>query len=151
MLDHLNLITRSGHSCFRQVSLLILYIYMTINFIFSLLLVGSLYASFSVLIRSYFTDENCSTFGAAKGFETFYLGILFVFTLMSITKPIEKSATAYTFMVLLFGVFVFISLGFGLKYFWEQQRDQYVGYLLAVTMLGGYIVPYVLNCPRINI
>ena len=40
------------------------------------------------------------------------LGILFIFTLMSITKPIEKSTAAYTTMVILFGLFIFISIGF---------------------------------------
>ena len=92
---------------------------MTISFVFSLLLVGSLFATFSIFIRSFFNEDDCDKFGGAKAFETAYLGILFVFTLMSITKPIEKSQTAYTFMVIIFGLFIFISIGFGFKFFWE--------------------------------
>jgi cellulose synthase/poly-beta-1,6-N-acetylglucosamine synthase-like glycosyltransferase len=150
VIDHLNLITRSGHSCCRQVSLFILYIYMTLNFVFSLMLVGSLFATFSIFIRSFFEDEQCDTFGGARAFETAYLGILFIFTLMSITKPIEKSAAAYTVMVILFGIFIFVSIGFGFKYFWEETKGEIVGYLMIVTLASSYFVPPLLNLTRIN-
>jgi chitin synthase len=150
VIDHLNLITRSGHSCCRQISLFMLYIYMTLNFVFSLLLVGSLFATFSIFIRSFFDNEDCSSFGGARAFETMYLGILFIFTLMSITKPIEKSTAAYTLMVILFGIFVFISLSFGVRYFWTEQRGEVVGYLMMGTLLGSYLVPIILNCTRLN-
>ena len=88
VIDHLTMITRSGHSCKRKTSLFILYIYMLINFVFSLALVGSLYASFSIFIRAYFEDENCEDFGGARAFELAYLILLFLFILLSITKPI---------------------------------------------------------------
>ena len=151
VIDHINLITRSGHSWCRQVSLFFLYLYMIMNFLFSLILVGSLYATYSIFIRSFFTNEDCSSFGGATAFETAYLLILFVFTLMSITKPIEKSTIPYTIIVFLFGIFIFVSIGFGLKYFWDQQRNQITGYLVVITLFGGYIIPLLLlNCTRIN-
>jgi len=127
-----------------------LYVYMTMNFIFSLLLVGSLFATFSIFIRSFFSSESCNAFGGARAFESAYLGILFMFTLMSITKPIEKSAFAYTSMVILFGIFIFISIGFGLKYFWDETKGEIVGVLLALTIALSYIVPPLLNFTRIN-
>lgn len=130
--------------------LFMLYIYMTLNFVFSLLLVGSLFATFSIFIRSFFDDEDCSSFGGARAFETAYLGILFIFTLMSITKPIEKSTAAYTLMVIIFGCFIFISLGFGIKYFWEESKGEIVGYLMVITLVSSYIVPPLLNITRMN-
>uniref|UniRef100_A0A7S3JHX8 Uncharacterized protein n=1 Tax=Euplotes harpa TaxID=151035 RepID=A0A7S3JHX8_9SPIT len=120
------------------------------SFFFSLLLVGSLFASFSIFVRSFFTDPGCSEFGAAKAFETIYLGILFVFILMCTTKPIEKSNSAYILIILTFGVFVFVSVGFGFKYFWEEQKNSVVGYLLLATVVLSYLVPILLNCRLIN-
>jgi len=151
VIDHLNLITRSDHSCCRKFSLMLLYAYMIINFVFSLLLVGSLFASFSIFIRAFFKGENCDEFGGAKAFETAYLGLLFVFILMSITKPIEKSNTAYTTLVIIFGTFIFVSIGFGFKYFWEESKNTIVGYLLLFSLLGSYLVPPILNCTRMSV
>ena len=58
VIDHLNLITRSDHSCCRKTSLMFLYAYMICSFIFNLLLVGSLFASFSIFIRAFFDSEE---------------------------------------------------------------------------------------------
>mmetsp|Transcript_18218 Transcript_18218/g.20396 ORF Transcript_18218/g.20396 Transcript_18218/m.20396 type:complete len:91 (+) Transcript_18218:730-1002(+) len=90
------MINRSGHSCMRKCCLSMLYVYMLINFIFSLLLVGSLYATFSIFIRAFFDDDDCDSFSGARAFEIGYLALLFVFILMAITKPISKSGWIYS-------------------------------------------------------
>jgi hypothetical protein len=54
-------------------------------------------------------------------------------------------------MVILFGIFIFISIGFGFNYFWEETKGEIVGYLMVATLLGSYIVPPLLNCTRLNI
>ena len=150
VIDHLNMINRSGHSWTRRFSLFILYIYMIASFIFSLLLVGSLFATFSIFIRSFFSDEDCSSFGVAKLFESLYLGILFVFTLMAITKPIQESNLIYSLIIYAFGIFIFISFGFGVKFFWEESKNSAVGIVLAATLVISYVVPWVLNCTKMN-
>ena len=131
VIDHLNMITRSGHSCCRKTSLFLLYLYMLINFVFSLVLVGSLYASFSIFIRAFFDSEDCSDFGGAKIFESAYLALLFIFTLMSLTNPISKSGWVYSLFVIIFGIFIYISMGFGLKYLWEETENIVFAILLA--------------------
>ena len=123
---------------------------MICSFIFSLLLVGSLFATFSIFIRSKFTDEDCSSFGVAKIFDSLYLGILFVFTLMAITKPIQESNLIYSLIIYAFGIFIFISFGFGIIFFWEESESRYIGYLLSLTMVSSYFVPWLLNCCKIN-
>ena len=123
---------------------------MICSFIFSLLLVGSLFATFSIFIRSFFTDESCSSFGVAKLFESLYLGILFVFTLMAITKPIQESNLIYSLIIYAFGIFIFISFGFGIRFFWEESKNNVIGYLLILTMISSYFVPWLLNCFKIN-
>jgi hypothetical protein len=43
--------------------------YMLINFVFTLTLVGSLYASFHIFIKAFFDEEECDDFGGARAFE----------------------------------------------------------------------------------
>jgi len=126
VIDHINLITRSGHSCLRQVGLMMLYLYMICSLIFSLLLVGSLYATFTILIRTFYRNDNCDEFGYAKTFESIYLALLFIHIMMAITKPIEKSRTVYSIMTVLFGIFIFISMGCGLKFFLGESQQKYI-------------------------
>lgn len=138
VIDHLNMIGRSGHSCCRKFCLSFLYAYMLMNFVFTLVIVGSLYGAFSIFISSFFGQEDCASFGGARVFETVYLALLFVFILMSITKPISQSSWIYSVFVVVFGIFIYISIGFGLKFFWDSSTNIYVLILLAVTLLGSY-------------
>lgn len=124
---------------------------MLINFVFSLALVGSLYASFSIFIRAYFEDESCEDFGGARAFEFAYLILLFLFILLAITKPINKARWIYTLYTIVFGVFIFISIGVGFKYFWEESENVYVAILLTITLVGSYILPPLLNFNRMNL
>jgi cellulose synthase/poly-beta-1,6-N-acetylglucosamine synthase-like glycosyltransferase len=151
VIDHLNMINRSGHSCMRKTCLSMLYVYMLINFIFSLLLVGSLYASFSIFIKAFFEKEECNTIGGARAFDIAYLSLLFVFVLMSITKPITKSGWIYSVFVVIFGIFIFISIGFGFVYFWKNTTNIYVAFLLAAALVGSYVIPPLLNFRRMSV
>lgn len=128
-----------------------LYVYMIINFIFSLLLVGSLYASFSIFIRAFFHDTGCQAISGARAFEIGYLALLFIFILMAITKPITKSGWIYSWFVVIFGIFIFISIGFGVKYFFEETTNKYVGFMLIAALVGSYAVPPLLNFWRMNL
>jgi chitin synthase len=128
-----------------------LYFYMLLNFIFTLVLVGSLYATFSILIRSFFDDEECDAVSPARVFELVYLALLFVFVLMAITKPISKSGSIYTIYVIIFGVFIFASIGFSFVYFWENTTNIYVAGMLIFAMVGSYLLPPLLNFNRMSI
>jgi len=151
VLDHLNMISRSGHSCFRKSMLSLLYMYMLINFVFTLTLVGSLYASFHIFIKAFFDEEECDDFGGARAFEIAYLALLFIFILIAITKPIGKSGWVYTLFVIVFGVFIFVSIGFGALFFWEENENIYIAGLLVITLIGSYFLPPLLNFWRMNI
>lgn len=145
------MIGRSGHTTCRKISLFCLYIYMMLNFIFSILLVGSLYASFTIFIKAFFEDDDCNQISYAKGFTYGYLCLLFIFVLMALTKPISKSGKIYTWYVIIFGIFIFISIGFGFRYFWDEDTNVYVAILLTATLIGSYIVPPILNINRMNL
>lgn len=127
------------------------YIYMTLNFIFSLLLVGSLFATYSILIRSFFPQDSEEKLGPYNFFLTGYVLLLFCFTVCSLTKPIQKSGFVYRAIVIVFAVFILVSVGFGLKYFYEEQLNSYLGFFIAATMVVTYVVPYVFNCNKIKL
>lgn len=151
VLDHLNLMTRSGHSCLRKFMMFFVYVYMTLNFIFSLLLVGSLFATYSILIRSFFPQDSQQKLGFYNLFLSGYVILLFCFTVCSLTKPIEKSGVVYRGIVIIFAIFMLVSVGFGLKYFYEEQLNSYLGYFIAGTMIATYVFPYLLNFDKIHI
>jgi chitin synthase len=56
VIEHLHLINRSSHSKFRRCGFLILYLYMIFTLIFSLILVGSLFATFYIFSKSFFNE-----------------------------------------------------------------------------------------------
>jgi MFS family permease len=145
------MINRSGHSCCRKTGIAFLYTYMIINFVFSLILVGSLYAAFSIFIRAFFEDEDCDEFGGARAFETAYLALLFIFILMSITKPITQSGWIYSVFVVIFGIFSYVSIGVGFLYFWQNSTNLYVAFLLAATLVGSYVIPPLFNFFRMSL
>lgn len=151
VIDHLNMINRSGHSWTRKFFLSLLYAYMMLNFVFTLVLVGSLYGAFSIFISAFFGEEDCGSFGGARAFETAYLALLFIFILMSITKPITKSGWIYSVFVIIFGIFIFISIGVGFKFFWENSENIWVAVLLGVTLVGSYIMPPMFNFNRMSL
>ena len=70
---------------------------------------------------------------------------------MSITKPISQSGRIYSLFVVIFGIFAFISIGFGVKYFLENTENLYVAILLAVTLFGSYLLPPIFNFNRMNL
>lgn len=145
VIEKMSSIVYSKHSCWRKFSLMILSIYMLIYMVFSQLLVGSLFAFYSALVRSFFDSNTCGS-NIAWYFEMFYLGLMFVFILMSITKPIERSQTAFTILALMFGVFMYISFGFGFVYFYTNQVTLISGLMMAICFVGVFTIPYWCNC-----
>lgn len=147
VIDNINMITRSRHTCWRKFFLGILYFHMVFNFIFSLVLVGSLYSSFLIFARSISDEENstCTDWTVSRIFQICYITLLFIFTLMSITKPIEKSGTTFTLLVILFGILIYTCFGLGLYFFLQEEFNQYFLVLLIMTSIGYYIVPFCIH------
>lgn len=64
VLDQIWKLWHSGHSACRKIAIMLLYIYMQINMVFSLLLVGSLLASFSIFMHAN-SDDQCDELSQA--------------------------------------------------------------------------------------
>jgi hypothetical protein len=137
-------------------------------------LVGSLYGAFYIFISAYFDedknpsndttnqdkndsddttneDKNCQDFGWARTFQTAYLALLFIFILMSITKPITRSGRIYSVFVFIFGIFIFISIAVGINFFWKNSENVYIAVMLIVTLVGSYILPPIFNFNRMSL
>lgn len=138
VLDNINRVNRSDHSLCRKVCIYLLYIYMLANFMFTLVLVGSLYASFSIFIRAFFDDEECDDFGGARAFEYLYLFLIFIFTMFALTLPIKHAKWIYSLLVVVFGIYIYISIGFGFVYFWKSAANEVVGWLLMFVFIASY-------------
>ena len=95
---------KSNFIWWRQLGVFFVYICMILNSLFTILLVGMLFSTFSIFIRTYFAIGDWSQINAASVFEFWYLALLFVFILISNTKPLENSQIPYTIIVILFSV-----------------------------------------------
>lgn len=123
------------------------YLYSIMNFLFSLLLLGSFYASFTIFAKRIFKEEErkCDSWTTSRYFDTSYLALLFIITLVSITKPIEKSKFIFSFVTLLFGALSTLAF-VGAIYFFVTETDNVVFLLiLGVASIGHYIIPLILN------
>ena len=155
VIDNINMITRSKHHCCRKMVFGILYFQMVFNFVFSLVLVGSLYSSFSIFARSISESNNssnssCTDWTTSRIFQISYLALLFIFALMSITKPIEKSGSVFTLLVILFGVLIYSCFGLGLYYFGQDNFNIYFLVLLMITSIGYFVIPFCIHICNIN-
>ena len=147
-------INRSKHSRCRTFFLYLLFMQMLMQFVFSLLLVGSLFATFSVFIAAYFDDADSDTNDVTNKtlfFQRLYWWILFIFTIFSITKPLEKSRVIYTLIVIVFGVLILMSFGLGALYIYNEAQGKIAGAIIAGITLLVFILPAILNCGNYNI
>ena len=95
---------------------------MILSQIFTFLLIGTLYATFSIFIKSYFEGDDDSTNKYFADLFVFaYLILIFSFIIISITKPIETSRCTFTSLTVIFGIYVFVSFGLGLRYFYDGE------------------------------
>lgn len=117
------------------------------NFVFSLLLLGSFYASFTIFAKRIFDEQvrECDSWPASRYFDTTYLALLFIITLMSITKPIEKSKMMFSLITFVFGVLSTIAFIAGIYFFISDTDDVLFLIILGAASIGYYLVPLALN------
>ena len=86
----------SAHSKGRIFFIYILFLFYMAQMFLTLALVGSFYAVFSIFIRSMFPTDKCkSIYEVANVLENFYLLLLFVILIVSVTRKVEKSGGYY--------------------------------------------------------
>ena len=83
----------TNHSRTRKCTFITMIFYILINLCLQILLVGTLFASFSIFIRNALEPNGCDELivNPAYMLELAYVGLLMLFGLLSLTKPIEHS------------------------------------------------------------
>mmetsp|Transcript_1704 Transcript_1704/g.2132 ORF Transcript_1704/g.2132 Transcript_1704/m.2132 type:complete len:89 (-) Transcript_1704:728-994(-) len=86
---------------------------MLMQFLFSLVLVGSLFSAYAIFINTYAgtgNSENCEI--TLQNYPLIlirlYWVILFVFIIFAVTKPLDKSRFIYTTIVLIFSCLMMV-------------------------------------------
>ena len=82
----------TDHRVWRKIVVTLLYFYMTILQIFTFVIVGTFYSTFSIFLRSVIPDDKClSVTHSANVLENGYLMLLLLCVIISITSPIAKA------------------------------------------------------------
>ena len=96
VISHMSVVSNSKHSWWRRMVFYAMILFMLLQFIFSLLLVGSLFSTYAMFINAYYgetaNDEEWkfSLSNLQNILIRLYWVILFIFIIFSVTKPIEK-------------------------------------------------------------
>jgi len=150
---------------------------MIFTLLFSLVLVGSLFATFYIFAGSFFKDFDKYIFGrndvsddeekltlTGSIFIGIYLLTVFAFGIMSLTKPIHKSRRVVRLMILFFGTFILITFAFSFNFFlkiYDSDGDDDVlddinferlsiGVLIAITLVCTWLMPLPLSGFKMN-
>lgn len=151
VICHMSTVSKSRHSLPRRWVFYLLISFMLLQFIFSLLLVGSLFSTYAMFINSYYGDkgEDCSfSFERPQNMLIrLYWVILFIFIIFSVTKPIERSQWVYRLIVILFGALVLGVMGLGIRsvFLSVTNTSAYISYFVVGVTAGVYIIPPLLN------
>lgn len=91
---------------------MILYVYMILQMILSLVLVGSFYGSFSIFLRAVLPSDNClSITRTANVLENIYLIFLFMVIIMSTTVSVDWAETGFRICSVVMGLFAVVMVG----------------------------------------
>ena len=143
-------VSKSKHSFLRRMIFYLLIFFMLIQFVFSLLLVGSLFSTYAMFINSYYGQNEDCHFSLSQPQNLLirlYWVILFIFIIFSVTKPIERSQWVYRGIVILFGVLVLGVMGLGIRSVFIAIKDTsaYISYFVVGVTVGVYVIPSLLN------
>jgi chitin synthase len=154
------------------------------TFIFSLILVGSLFATFSIIVKAVLNEEQDNSILETLGLDgsgeiliAIYAGLLIVFVIMAVTKPIKVSTASYTAIVFLNGFLmslvtlmsIYYAYIFTMKDGEDRNEDNRVKddsgdenpffeivnkvtvILAVVTLFASYFIPIIININKIKI
>lgn len=87
---------RKVSSYCRNIWFIILYVFMLVQMLLSLIVIGSFYGAFSIFLRSILPSDECLNISrVANVVENIYLIFLFVVIMMSTTVDINWAETGF--------------------------------------------------------
>ena len=136
---------------FRIMFLLIYFLYMVINMLLSFVLVGSLYASFSIFVRAALPNSDCfNVTKSANILENFYLMWLFFTIMLSTTVNIVWAESFFRTTSVVMGVLTLWIVCFTI-YYWLSGKVKLESMIFLGVILLSYLIPLITNFNRIKL
>ena len=122
---HMTSCNRTKHPWYRQIGMVLFLIYYTTNFLFQFFTVGAMYSAITIFVSQelakamemsgYYGDSNFIGMLLNKGiiqnfFIYFYLSLLLLTLVISLTTPVDKGIVYYSFLMAMFGILLCISM-----------------------------------------
>ena len=142
---------RGKWSFIRNLFFMILYVFMTLQMILSLVLVGSFYGSYSIFLRAILTSDDClSITRTANVLENIYLVFLFMVIILSTTVSVDWAETGFRVCSFAMGLFTLLMVGWSIVYALEATITSLSVIFLALYALS-YFLPLIMNVGNLKV
>ena len=142
---------RSKSSFLRNTYFMILYMYMILQMLLSLVLVGSFYGSFSIFLRAILPSDNClSITRTANVLENIYLVFLFMIIIMSTTVNVDWAETGFRICSAVMGLFTLLMVAWSIAYAFQATLASVSVIFLALYALS-YALPLIMNISHLKV
>ena len=144
-------IWRRKHSSWkRNLFFMFLYLFMQIQMVLSILIVGTFYAVFTIFIRAIFKAEKCvSITSEANIMQNVYILFLFFSLLLSTTIDISWAENGFRFWSFIMGLFTLLMIGSSII-FAIQENIQSIGVISMIIFLMSYLIPLFVNIKNVK-
>ena len=142
---------RKSSSWFRNILIMLLYLYMFVHMILSYILVGVFFGLFSVFVRAVFPTTTCTDFTSiSQIIETVYIIFLFLVLLLSVTVEVTWAEFGYRISSVVMGFFSLLMIGWAIAFAIMQELSK-IGIILLLVYFLAFVVPFVFNWPRLKL
>jgi cellulose synthase/poly-beta-1,6-N-acetylglucosamine synthase-like glycosyltransferase len=142
-------IWKTRHSKLRKFLITLLFVYYVFNTILTFMLVGTFYATFTILLRTKFLNTDMNDFdNPVMYLENVYIGLIILIFIWSCNKDVGLSYIFYALKSIILGFFMLFTLYTMYNYF--NVEDSFSTQIVFYVLLGTFAIPIVLNLCRIN-
>jgi chitin synthase len=150
VLANCHVVFKSRHSMKTKFTMFFLFVYYFFSSFLTWILVGSFYATFSILLRATFpADDTDKISDTANTIEINYILCLLFTVIWSSLKDVQKSGFFYSLVTVIFGLVMYLSYFTLIQYFISNDTNIETTFALLL-ILGLYFLPTLLNIHRIN-
>jgi chitin synthase len=151
---------RTKHSLWQKFLLFIFMIYYTVFFMFGFLVPGGVYASVTIFFSTIFNQTGFTAVGSGKMlggfFEIFYIGLMLLTLITSLTQRVDSAKGLFGFVSNLFGLFMLLTFS-GIIFFLvgtdpsklntntTNNLCDLVLFVTGLIVLGVYLAPIFLR------
>lgn len=90
-------------------------------------------------------DDTCNNWTLARIFDVVYVALVYIFFIMSLTKPIEKATYTTSLLISLFCSLIAVSFIFGLLYFLGDELNDFSMGMIGLSIFCVYLMPILIR------